>query len=52
MQFSESKYDIIRPGIILYGGIKKENAFSYDFKPIIALKSRFSFIKKIKKKNY
>ena len=52
MQFSESKYDIIRPGIILYGGIKKENAFSYDFKPVMALKSRVSFIKKLENNSF
>ena len=52
MQFSESRYDIIRPGIILYGGIKKENTFSYDFKPVMALKARVSFVKKLENNSF
>jgi alanine racemase len=52
MQFSESKYDIIRPGIILYGGVKKENAFSYDFKPVMTLKARISFIKTLENNSF
>ena len=52
MQFSEAKYDIIRPGIILYGGIKKENAFSYDFKPVMSLKARVSFVKRLENNSF
>ena len=52
MQFSDSKYDIIRPGIILYGGIKKENTFSYDFKPVMTLKARVSFVKKLENNSF
>lgn len=52
MQFSESKYDIIRPGIILYGGVKKESTFSYEFKPVMSVKSRISFIKKLENNSF
>ena len=52
MRFDSSKYDIIRVGIILYGGIKEENSFSYKFKPVMSLKARVSFVKTLENKMY
>ena len=45
MQFSNSKYDIIRVGILLFGGIREESCYNYKFKPVMSLKARISFIK-------
>lgn len=52
MQFLESKYDIIRTGIILYGGLREENTFNYKFKPVMSLKARISFIKKLENNSF
>ena len=52
MQFDEAKYDIIRPGIILYGGIEEKNSFSYRFKPVMSLKARVSFVKTLENNMY
>ena len=45
-------YDIIRTGIILYGGVKPENTSPYKFKPVMSLKAKISFVKTLEKNSY
>ena len=46
--YNHSWFDMVRPGILLYG-YEPENSAKSQFKPIMELESALTFIKKIKK---
>ncbi|MDD4954440.1 MAG: alanine racemase [Candidatus Omnitrophica bacterium] len=46
--YPHSHFNIVRPGLILYG-IKPSNETPLDLKPVLSLRSKVIFIKKIKK---
>lgn len=50
IDYSDFKYDYIRPGIIMYG-LKPSSQMrtSLDFKPVMQLKSRITYIKQVEK---
>lgn len=48
LNFSEAHFNLVRPGIILYGYLPYDKA-DIEVKPIAKLKSKINFIKKVKK---
>lgn len=48
----QSKYDFIRVGIIVYGGVTEEEALPYRFKPVMSLYAKISYIKNLYKDSY
>lgn len=50
LNFSGSNYNLVRPGIILYGYEAGENTYrKIDLKPICKLKSKITFLKEVDK---
>ncbi len=48
INYPEAHFNMVRPGLILYG-IKPLNSISLGIKPVLALKSKVIFVKKIQK---
>ena len=50
LQFPESHFDLVRPGLILYGLLPFENALNkMNLKPVMSIKTRIIFLKKVPK---
>lgn len=52
LKFHNSLYDFIRVGIILYGGVTKEETIPYNFKPLMSLFAKISYIKTLYEDSY
>ena len=52
LKFQKSKYDFIRVGIILYGGVTLEETKPYRFKPVMSLYAKISYIKTLYEDSY
>ena len=46
------KYDFVRVGIIIYGGVTDEETTPYKFKPVMSLFAKISYIKKLKEDSF
>ncbi len=48
LNFKNSNYNLVRPGIILYGYKSEENTYEkIDLKPVCSLKSKITFLKEV-----
>ncbi len=45
LKFQKSVYDFIRIGIIAYGGVSEKDTSPYNFKPVMSLYAKISYIK-------
>lgn len=52
LKYKASLYDFIRVGIIVYGGVTKEETLPYIFKPVMSLYAKISYIKRLYEDSY
>ncbi len=52
LKCTESKYDFIRAGIIIYGGVTPEETIPYKFHPVMSLYAKISYIKTLYKDSF
>jgi alanine racemase len=52
LRFQKNKYDFIRAGIIIYGGVTEEETKPYKFKPVMSLYAKISYIKTLSEDSY
>ena len=52
IEFYKDLYDFIRVGIIIYGGVTPEETIPYNFKPVMSLYAKISYVKKLYADSY
>ncbi len=52
LKLKNDKYDFVRVGIIIYGGVTDEETTPYKFKPVMSLFAKISYIKKLKEDSF
>ena len=52
LKYYKNLYDFIRVGIIIYGGVTPEETIPYNFKPVMSLYAKISYVKKLYADSY